>query len=166
MFKKVKFSKLNLEELSKIESHNPKKEEIRSFYETFDFLELINVWHEIVGEKLCRVTCPLKIKFDSLVVLTKHSIYSQELSYLQEELKQEIFKKFPSLNKILKKIIFQTSESFFNFNNDYKSINKNINRIHPMSPEFRLKKIKADQIFESLDDEEIKKILISIFIQS
>jgi hypothetical protein len=167
MFKKIKFKSLNYDELNQLDSHTLKKDELKLFYQTFDFLNLIEKWPSIVGPKLALVTCPLKIKFDSLFIITKHSIFSQELSFLSEEIKKEIFKIFPHLNKVITKLVFQTQESFFQQKEESLLSKKElVNKLHPQSPLYRIRKNQAEKIFNEIDDNEIKKLLTSIFIQS
>ena len=113
MFKKIDFKGLNYRELDRYGEHDLKRDEMHSFYQTFDFLDLIKKWETIVGTKMMKVTSPLKIKSDCLFIITKHSIYSQELSFLSEEIKNEIFKVFPKLKPVIKKLAFQTQERFF-----------------------------------------------------
>ncbi len=103
MFKKINFRGLNYKDLDRFGSHDLKRDEMHSFYQTFDFLELIKKWPEIVGPKMSPVTSPLKIKYDTLFIVTKHATFSHELSYLAEEIKHEIFKVFPELKMIIKK---------------------------------------------------------------
>ncbi len=62
MFKKIDFKKLNFNDLDRIDAHDIKQDEMRSFYLTFDFLDLIKKWPEIVGHKLAQVTSPLRLK--------------------------------------------------------------------------------------------------------
>ncbi len=167
MFKKINFSKLNYKELNEISNFSLKKDEITSFYQTFDFLDLLKKWSDIVGHPLSRVTTPLKIKFDALIILTRHSAYSQELSFLQEEIKLQIFKEFPELKKVIKKILFQTDEQFFrNKERIEQKLSPQKSILHPMSPEFRIKKSQGEKLFNHINDEELRKILVSIFIQS
>jgi hypothetical protein len=167
MFKKLVFQQLKDNKLNQIDEFTLKRDELNSFYETFDFIDLINSWPQIVGDKLSRVTSPLKIKIDSLVVLTKHSIFSQELSYLQEEIKKEIFLKFPRLKNIIKKISFFTSESYFKTIVEQETTNLlNSKKLHPMSPEYRVKKNLAEKVFTHIEDKDLKELLISLYIQS
>jgi len=167
MFKKINFNKLNYKELNEISHHSLKKDVLTTFYQTFDFLNLINKWPDIVGLPLSKVTTPLKIKFDALIILTQHSAYSQELSFLQEELKLHVFKEFPELKKVIKKILFQTDEIFFrNKDRIEQKISPQKSTLHPMSPEFRIKKALGEKLFAHICDEELKRVLISIFIQS
>jgi hypothetical protein len=167
MFKKINFRSLNYNDLDRLGSHDLKRDEMHSFYQTFDFLELIKKWPKIVGPKMSPVTSPLKIKFDSLFIITKHSIFSQELSFLSEEIKQEIFKVFPQLKRVIKKLVFQTQESFFQAQKEQGNhVVPPTNRLHPQSPAYKLKKQEAERLFHDVIDEELKKMLISLYFQS
>lgn len=166
MFKKLGYKRLNYGDLDRIDSHDIKRDEMHAFFITFDFLDLIKKWPEIVGEKLAAVTSPLKIKQDSLFVITKHASYSQELSFSSELIKTEIFKQFPNLKPIVKKLAFQTQENFF----EQKMIKEKelsmIPKLHPQSPKFKMLKQEAERLFNDVEDVELKESLISIFIQS
>lgn len=166
MFKKLDFKGLNYSDLDRYDSHDLKRDELQSFYLTFDFLDLIKKWPSIVGPKLAPVTSPLKISHDSLFVITKHSIYSQELSFLAEPIKVEIFKVFPKLRPIIKKISFQTQEKFF----DQKAVAEKViaekPRLHPQSPQYKLLKVEAERLFADIEDLSLRNIMISMYIQS
>ncbi len=167
MFKKIDFKGLNYKDLDRYGPHDLKRDEMNAFYEAFDFLDLIKKWPEIVGPKMCLVTSPLKLKQDSLFIITKHSIYSQELSFLSEEIKGEIFKVFPRLKPIIKKLVFQTQEKFFQEQQrEAQIISERTNRLHPQSPQFKLFKLEAEKLFKDVPDDELKQIMISIYIQS
>ncbi len=167
MFKKIDFKGLNYADLEKLDPHDLKRDEMTSFYQTFDFLDLIKKWPQIVGPKLSDVTSPLRMKQDSLFVMTKHSVYSQELSFLSEEVKVEIFKHFPRLKNIIKKIVFQTQEKFFEKQEQESArIEKEVQKLHPQSPRFKLLKIQAERLFQDVPDNEFRERLISIYIQS
>lgn len=167
MFKKINFSGLNYKDLDRYGSHDLKRDEMHSFYQTFDFLELIKKWPEIVGSKMSPVTSPLKIKNSSLFIITKHASYSHELSYLSEEIKTEIFKVFPKLRPVIHKLVFQTQEGFFQQRKAVEEQStKIVNRLHPQSPKFKLLKLEAERLFSDIEDEDLKKIMISIYIQS
>ena len=97
MFKKLDFKGLNYKELDRYDSHDLKRENLHSFYQTFDFLELVTKWPEIIGPALAKVTSPLKIKGDSLIIVSKHASYSQNISFLSEEIKQKIFDPRPPM---------------------------------------------------------------------
>lgn len=167
MFKKIDFKSLNYADLDRLDSHTLKRDEMTSFYQTFDFLDLIKKWPDIVGPKLAAVTSPLKLKQDSLFVMTKHSIYSQELSFLAEEVKGEIFKIFPRLKNHMKKIVFQTQENFFETQAVESSrIALEKEKLHPQSPKYKVLKIQAEKLFADIEDVDFRERMISIFIQS
>lgn len=167
MFKKINFKALNYKDLDRFDSHDLKRENMHSFYQTFDFLELIKKWPQIVGPKMAPVTSPLKLRQDSLFIMTKHAVYSQELSFLQEEIKNEIFKVFPKLKNVIKKLVFQTQENYF----VPKPLADEIAapakpKLHPQSPQYKILKMEADRLFGHIEDTELREMLTSIFIQS
>ena len=166
MFKKIDFKSLNYKELEKFHSHDLKRERINSFYQTFDFLDLIEKWPEIVGSALSKVTSPLKIKGDSLIIVSKHSSYSQNISFLSEEIRNNIFKLFPNLKNVVKKLNFQTQESFFSRSEESHVEKKTDSKLHPQNPKFKVLKIEAERLFKDIEDSELKNLLVSIYIQS
>ncbi|MGE3608793.1 MAG: DciA family protein [Bacteriovoracaceae bacterium] len=167
MFKKINFKGLNYKDLDRINSHDLKHDEMQSFYQTFDFLEMVKKWPQIVGPKLCTVTSPLKISHSSLFIITKHSIYSQELSFLSNEIMGEIFKVFPHLKPIIKKLVFQTHEKFFEQQKVQEKANQEIRtKLHPQSPQYKLLKQEADRLFGSIEEKELREMMVSIYIQS
>ena len=91
MFKKIEFKSLNYQELNKLDTHDLKRENLQSFYQTFDFINLVERWPLIIGAPLAKVTSPLKIKSGSLIIVSTHSSYSQNISFLSEEIKLKIF---------------------------------------------------------------------------
>lgn len=165
-FKKINFKGLNYKELDRYDSHDLKRENLHSFYQTFDFLELIKKWPEIIGPALSQVTSPLKIKGDSLIIVSKHASYSQNISFLSEELKKKIFGLFPELKPVIKKLNFQTQEAFFNQKMEIEEKRAVIQKLHPQDPKFKILKAEADRLFGDVEDPELKDILTSIFIQS
>lgn len=167
MFKKLDFKRLNFGDLGRLGSHDIKRDEMHSFFLTFDFLDLIKKWPDVVGPKLAAVTSPLKIRHDSLFVITKHSSYSQELSFSSEMIKKEIFKHFPNLKPIIKKLAFQTQENFFEQKiAKEKELAALAPKLHPQSPQYKILKSEAERLFSDIEDKELKDSLISIFIQS
>lgn len=168
MFKKLTFKGLNYKDLDRFKEHDLKRDEMKSFYQTFDFIDLLKKWPVIVGPKMAKVTSPLKLKNDSLVVVTTHSTYSHELSYLSEEIKKAIFKELPELKPVIKKIIYETQESYFK---ERPAVSPEIKpelsaKLHPQSPQYKLKKAEAERIFGSVEDPELRALMISIFIQA
>jgi hypothetical protein len=166
MFKKINFKGLNYKELERYDSHDLKRENLHSFYQTFDFIELIRKWPEIIGPALSKVTSPLKIKGDSLIIMSKHASYSQNISFLSEEIKQKIFSLFPQLKPVIKKLNFQTQESYFNQKDVQEEVKNAPPRFHPQDPRFKVLKLEAEKLFHDVADEDLKKMLISIYIQS
>lgn len=168
MFKKIDFKNLNYKDLDRYNSHDIKRDEIKAFYQTFDFLELIRKWPEIVGAKMAVVTSPLRINQRSLIIVTSHSVYSQELSFLSETIKESIFKVLPELKGIIQKLNFQTQESFFKEKElkEAEAAKKAPAKLHPQSPKYKILKLEAERLFGQIEEEELRESMISIFIQS
>lgn len=147
--------------------------------ELFDFLELIARWPEIVGDKLSKVTVPLKHQGDSLTLLTNHSAYSQQLNLLEETLKVKIFRIFPNLQGKIKKFRFIVSTQHFdkqreellqraNSNQTKTKKAQKQNHLHPQSPEFKKLKKEAIEEFSGIEEDMEKDLsdsLISLYIQ-
>jgi hypothetical protein len=166
MFKKIDFKGLNYKDLEKFDPHDLKRENLHSVYQTFDFLDLVKKWPAIVGPKLSLVTSPLKLKQDSLFIMAKHASYSHQLSFLAEEIKKEIFKVFPKLSPVIKKLVFQTQENYFeNKSHSEKELQKPA-KLHPQSPQYKILKAEADRLFGQLEDPELRELMTSIYIQS
>lgn len=140
--------------------------------ECFDFLNLIKFWPEIVGERLSQHTIPLKNKNQNLIILTDHSAFSQQLSFMEEILKKKIFQKFPSLRTSIKRLSFQVNTTIFN---QKKQITKPCSKkdnsrlfytTHKYSPKYRSLKEIASNEFKHIDDQEIRDTLTSLYIQN
>ncbi len=166
MFKKIEFKGLNYKELDRLDSHDLKRDKLHSFYRTFDFLELLKKWPEIIGPILSKVTSPLKIRGDSLIIMSKHASYSQNISFLSEEIKEKIFRLFPELRPVIKRLHFQTQESYFNQKEIQEETTKMPAKLHPQDPRFKVLKSEAERLFGDVPDIELKNMLISIYIQS
>lgn len=166
MFKKIDFNGLNYKDLDRFDSHDLKRENLHSFYQTFDFLELVKKWPEIIGPGLSTVTSPLKIMGDSLIIVSKHGSYSQNISFLSEEIKQKIFVLFPALKPVIKKLNFQTQEAFFRQTVAQEEKKQQAPKFHPQDPKYRIAKAEAERIFADVQDAELRTILISIYVQS
>ena len=140
--------------------------------DSFDFLSLIKAWREIAGEKLSEHTIPLKNQNGTLIVLSNHSAFANELSFMELPLKKKIFSKFPNLEKSIKNIKFivdstHFSKQYLQFVAPTEKIKKkNENILHPYSPEFRKLKKEAEELFSDISDLEIKESMISLYIQS
>lgn len=144
--------------------------------EVFDFLSMLKQWPEIVGPKLAEHTLPVKQSRGTLTVLTDHPAYGQELSFLQQPLIVKIEKFFPAIKGKITRLIFQNDPMFFrtkmemmqkiNPKNSESEKVQNANKYHQHSPEYKAVKKEAEAQFEHISDEEVKKSLISIYIQT
>lgn len=170
MLKKLTFNGFNYNDLERISSTDQKrKEDVLSFYQTFDFLGLVKKWPDIVGSQLAKVTSPLRIKFSSLVVVTIHPSYSHELSYMVDPIKEGIFKEFPQLRTVIQGISFQAMPQFFQQKNiiqQNEEMKIQQNTLHPRSPQYQLLYSRAVKLFEHVEDPELKETLVNIYIQS
>ena len=175
MNKKSKFQKLggllsNFEGPKKYQNFDQARKNKYSD-DIFDFLGLIEKWQEIVGEKLSKVTIPIKNQRGTLVILSNHPQYSQQLSFMQNVVIEKIVKIFPNLKGKIKDLKFQVNESFFKEKmNQYAKLIKKpdleVKQVfHPHSPEFKRLKKMAEDKFSDISDPEVKDSLISIFIQ-
>lgn len=148
-----------------------KKSKYKGYHQGFDFLNLIKNWEKIVGAKFSKTTIPLSNQYGNLVILTNHPAISQNLSFLEEDIKKNIFKEFPTLVGKINRIYFQTNSAFFEKKMEEAlkrghGTDKNGPSLHPYSPKYLKLKREADQIFQDIDDEELKNLLISIYIQN
>lgn len=140
--------------------------------DSFDFISLIKAWREIAGDKLSEHTIPLKNQNGTLMVLSNHSAFANELSYMELPLKKKIFAKFPNLEKSILNIKFIVDST--HFSKQYSQFvaplekikKKNENALHPYSPEFRRLKKEAEEIFGEISDSEIRESMISLYIQA
>lgn len=133
----------------------------------FDFIYLVQNWEEIVGPMLSQNTTPLKVKGDALIVITKHAIFSQELGFMSPIILKKIEQKFPKFNNQFSKIKFITSEKYFNLPDLKKEISpkKNVANNHTFSPIYQKKLLSAKSMFSGIEDEEVKELLISLYLQ-
>lgn len=138
--------------------------------ECFDFMSLIKRWEDIVGTKLATRTIPQGIYRDQLVILTNHGAFSEQLSFMEAILLKKVFQKFPSLEGKIKKMSFKYDSRQFDHqvqmitNMTKESDIKKV--IHPHSPEFKALRKNALELFETIEDENLKEQMISIYIQS
>lgn len=135
----------------------------------FDFIRLIKEWPEFVGGEgsyLAQNTCPLKYIKGTLVILTRHQVFSTELSYLAPVLIEKLKKERPLYFSNLNKISFFTNESFF-ISKDLKIEKKESLKktYHPFSPEFLALQDKANELFQEGDDPEFKEIFTKLLLE-
>ncbi len=136
--------------------------------EIFDFLTLIKDWDQIVGERLAKVTVPLKINYKTLYILTNHAAFSSTLSFMAEPIKKNISKRFPSLKNTINSLYFQVNSEFFDQKIKHikplKEKKKDIKKLHPYDPEFKKIKTQADHEFSNIKDDVCKTALQSLYI--
>lgn len=133
----------------------------------FDFIHLVQNWEKIVGPMLAQNTVPLKIKADYLIVITKHAIFSQELGFMTPIILKKITQLFPKFNNQFNKIKFINSEKYFTVVPP-KSLEKNnlkSKQGHAFSPDYQRKLMHAQKMFQHIEDEEIRDLLVSLFLQ-
>lgn len=149
--------------------HNSFKKDKGSMKESFDFMALIRAWKDIAGAKLSEHTIPLKNQNGTLIILSNHSAFANELSYMELPLKKKIVEKFPTLEKSILSIKFIVDTT--HFAKQYEQFitpteKKKAQTLHPYSPEFRRLKKEAEEMFLDIEDAEVKEKMISIYIQS
>lgn len=135
----------------------------------FDFINLIGSWEQVVGKMIAEHSIPLKLNFGNLIILTQHSVFSNELQLMQTELIKKIELILPALKGNIKKIKFIMSESFFQEQKMKNNAGKNLKekkKLHPYSPIYQELKEKADLLFQEIEDDELKEIMISLYIDS
>ncbi|MBF0206155.1 MAG: DUF721 domain-containing protein [Oligoflexia bacterium] len=154
---------------------------------SLEFIKLTNSWKEIVGDALAQNTAPGKIQQHQLIIYTKHSTYSHQLTYLVKEIKEKIHMHFPSLKKAFSEIKFITQTNFFqkksttltpissplgNSTTTAAAVAAAVvaaeNRekfLHPHSPHYKKAQREAAQQFANVQDEKIRNLLISICLK-
>ena len=134
----------------------------------FDFIYLIRSWDKIVGELMAKNTIPHKIMRSTLIVMTKHSIFAQELSFMGPQIIQKIEENIPELKGKIQKIKFSHANfSWDEFkSSQFKKVSKGTSRpkLHPHSPQYKLKMKRAQEVFNDIEDDEVKELLTSLFM--
>ncbi|TNF03675.1 MAG: DUF721 domain-containing protein [Deltaproteobacteria bacterium] len=138
--------------------------------DSFDFLTLIKEWGEIVGPRLAEHTIPLKNSRKVLTVLSDHSAFSSQLSFLEQVLIKKVTDRFPSLQGKITKIVFQTNPRHFRdqfkATEPLKRKTETVEQItHKFSPADQKLLKEAEQMFSHIEDDEMKKSLTSLFVQ-
>lgn len=139
--------------------------------DAFDFLQLVKEWPEIVGPRMANITIPLKVQSKSLVILSSHGAISEQLSFMSEVILEKVKARFPALSHSIFQIKFMTNPAHFQEQKlrAEKQQEKKVKEIeeltHKYSPNDQALLKKANDLFNELEDEDIKKSLTSIFIQ-
>lgn len=149
----------------------------------FNFLALIYKWPDIIGEKLCAVTIPIKAQNNTLTILTSHPAYSQTLSFLESTLKIKIYKEFPELEGKIKQFYFQVNTNYFEQEKEkmiarskqwakgHQAVESDTKKkqqfFHPYNPKYiELKKEALEHFSSIIEDEETLETMISLYIQA
>lgn len=136
---------------------------------TFSFINLIKAWEEIVGKLLADNSIPLRIRQGTLYISTKHQIFAQEMGFMNEEIIQKIHASFPELKNLISKIKYINNEfTLQDFNHPITKENTTPKRakLHPYSPEFKKRMYEASQLFQDIEDEEVKQALMKYYLSS
>lgn len=140
----------------------------------FDFIQFIKKWPDFLGgtsSYLALNSCPLKVKDRVLTIVTRHQVFSTELSYMAPVILKKLAKDFPKLAHNVQKINFINSERFFSpaqpeIKKEKEQLVMTNNKLHPFSPEFKKMQREANLFFEGLEesDEELKEIFLKLYI--
>jgi hypothetical protein len=158
------------EEIYSSEQYRRNKRKNKGLYtrsdSTFDFLYLVKNWDKIVGKMLSENTIPLKVRNSSLIVMTKHSIFSQELSFMSQQIIDNIERLYPKFKGHIKSIKFSHGKfSSDEFNTVKKKIDAPIKpKNHKFDPKAQQKQLKAKEMFNDVEDEEIQAILERLYV--
>ncbi len=148
---------------------HPKKQKV--IKEAFDFLNLIKSWPKIVGDRLASRTIPLKNQYKTLTILSNHSAFSEQLSFMSDKIIEKINHFYPELQGYITQIKFITNPSHFQSHQVRAKKLQGPNPAaikeitHKFSPFDRNLLKEADHIFKDIEDEKVRKSLESIFIQ-
>lgn len=162
------------EEIYVSEKYRRKKRAQKGYYSRdehlFDFIHLVNKWESIVGKMLADNTIPLKIRRSTLYILTKHSIFSSELSLMSQLIIAKIEKEFPYFSGKIKKISFSSgnySSEEFNLIKEETHLTKEKvkPKPHPFDPKYRARVKEVEKMFSDVEDETIRKLLINITLE-
>lgn len=153
---------------TKYERNFPQKS---SNNEVFDFIKLIRKWDIIVGEHLAKSTSPLKIQNMTLVIITKHSAFAQQLKFMETEILKKVFANYPILEKSIKKISFKATQHFHEIQKDNlqkASVKEEVfnEKKHRFNPEFKKLEEQASKEVSHIEDPEAQKLLKDLIVQS
>jgi hypothetical protein len=158
------------EELYSTEQNKKNRRKKKGLYSrsdsTFDFLYLVKNWDKIVGKMLSENTIPLKVRNSSLIVMTKHSIFSQELSFMSQQIIDKIENLYPKFKGHIKSIKFSHGKfSSEEFNTVKKKISPTSKPTsHKFDPKTQQKRLKAKEMFNDVEDEEIRELLETLYV--
>lgn len=131
-----------------------------------DFVSFIKVWPKMVGQLLAENSTPLKIKNDTLMIVTRHSIFSHELKSLSHQIILNIAKHYPSYQAKIKRLSFVNDEAFF-MKKEIKAKKSEAKKssLHPYSPLYKKLKKEALELTQDIEDKAMREHWISIYLQ-
>ncbi len=157
---------------------------------SLDFLSLIQSWDKVVGQHLAERTVPLKLVRGTLTILAGHSAYSQQLSFMQEQIKQKIGECYPSLARKIERVSFQADTTYFEAQREdlRKAAAQRLapkvsgaeaakgnpgarpgqashGSFHPYDPRYRRLRREAEREFVDIKDGELKESLVALYLQ-
>ncbi len=158
------------EELYSTEQKRRKQRKNKGLYSrgdsTFDFIYLVKNWEKIVGKMLSENTIPLKVKSSSLIIMTKHSIFSQELGFMSQQIISRIEELYPKFKGHIKNIKFSHGKFSTEEFNQTKQLARPKKEVkgHRFNPKLQQKKIEAKDMFKEVEDQEIRELLETLYI--
>ena len=129
-------------------------------------------------------TSPLKISSRKLIIITKHSALSHQLSFLTEIILEKIYSHYPILKKKIDGLAYRTSDIFFQKRAPVPGLRPEDNQgprkargetlnpellqnnhqsIH--SPHRKQLKNRAIKMFDFVEDPEIRGLMESLYVQ-
>lgn len=146
-------------------------------HSTFDFLDLIRNWSEVVGATLANHTVPLKNTRKVLTILTNHSAFSEQLKFMEKVIIEKIERHFPELRGQVSELRFIFNSAHFNTqkklaaSSPASTVNTTPNTPakaslpHPQSPLAKQLRQEAIDLFKD-GPPEWRESFISLYIQS
>jgi hypothetical protein len=119
---------------------------------------LIKNWRQITGDIIFRISAPIKIKGDTLIVAVKNNVWVQELSFLKSKLLEKLHNYAPDV----KDIVFILSSEL---NRDKEAQSKFEPNLKEKSPRPKLNNTDLEfinSILKKIEDKELRGIFENI----
>ena len=171
MLTKIDFKDFDIDQEKQTRSKGYRKKRYHSG-EGADFIQLIKGWGQIIGKEFAANTIPLRISNKKLIILTPHITFSQQIIFNEQFILQKIKEKFPSFKNQIHQLRFKVNPNYFLQQSNTTIIQKNLKQPtvqtlpHKYSPEYKQWKKEGQQIYQSIEDNELREQLISLYIQS
>jgi hypothetical protein len=137
---------------------------------SLDIIHLQKKWSFITGKGfLSGHTAPFKFKNKELFIVTNMESLLEQAPFMKTIIMKKIKGEFAKEAKLIRGIQFIFDKALFIQQKEIiqRLFSKKNNKsyFHPFSPEFKSLRAQADNEFNFIDDLEIKKCLVSLFIQ-